>query len=87
MLQAHHVTDIEGSTSATAFDAVVPSSLNDMVGGQQLTSYDDTARCAEAFRILRTLATNWMRDISLYRNRFADFQVIHFYRSVNDDLN
>lgn len=51
-----------------------------MMSGNQITVYDETARCAEAFKILRTMATTWMRDITVYQNVFADFQVIHFYR-------
>ncbi|KAF2878625.1 hypothetical protein ILUMI_27547, partial [Ignelater luminosus] len=81
LLQAHHVTDVEGTSSATAFDAVNTASIDDLIAGNNTaTTYDETARCAEAFRILRTMAGVWMRDISLYRNQFADFQVIHFYR-------
>lgn len=81
LLQSHHVTDIEGTSNATAFDAAGTTSIDDMMAGNQtLTIYDETARCAEAFKILRTMASGWMRDISVYRNVFADFQVIHFYR-------
>lgn len=79
LLQAHHVSDIEGTTYATTFDAVTPASLDDLISGNN-TTYDETARCTEAFKVLRTMATIWMRDISLYRNNFADFQVVHFYR-------
>lgn len=80
LLQSHHVTDIEGSNAATAFDATTPTSIDGMIAGNQSSVYDDGTRCAEAFKILRIMATAWMRDISLYRNVFADFQVIHFYR-------
>lgn len=80
LLQSHHVTDIEGTSSATAFDAAATTSLDDMMSGNQLIVYDESARCAEAFKILRMMATAWMRDISIYQNVFADFQVIHFYR-------
>ncbi|XP_045460209.1 DNA polymerase epsilon catalytic subunit 1 [Harmonia axyridis] len=79
LLQAHHVTDIEGTSSVNAFDAVNAASLDDLVGGHQ-NSYDETSRCAEAFKILRGMAILWMRDISMYKNVYADFQVIHFYR-------
>lgn len=82
LLQAHHVTDIEGTSSVNAFDAVNAPSLDDLVGKSQ-TTYDETTRCAEAFKILRGMATMWMRDISLYKNVYADFQVIHFYRYKN----
>lgn len=81
LLQSHHVTDIEGTSAITAFDAAAMTSLEDLVGDNSaVTSYDETARCAEAFKILRTMASTWMRDISIHRNVFADFQVIHFYR-------
>ncbi|KAK4884405.1 hypothetical protein RN001_000676 [Aquatica leii] len=80
LLQAYHVTDCEGTSAATAFDAVAPASLDDLVGSNSTISYDETSRCAEAFRILRNMVTVWMHDISIYRNKFADFQVIHFYR-------
>nr|XP_022913041.1 DNA polymerase epsilon catalytic subunit A [Onthophagus taurus] len=80
LLQAHHVTDIEGTSTATAFDAATTTSIDDMISGTSVTVYDETARCAEAFKILRTMASTWMRDISMHRNVFADFQVIHFYR-------
>lgn len=81
LLQSHHVTDIEGTSAATAFDASVPVSLEDLVGGSGAASlHDETVRCAEAFRILRTMASVWMRDISVYRNVYADYQVVHFYR-------
>ncbi|KAK9873901.1 hypothetical protein WA026_002253 [Henosepilachna vigintioctopunctata] len=79
LLQAHHVTDIEGTTSVSAFDSAATPSLDDLIGGNQAT-YDETTRCAEAFKILRGMASTWMRDISVYRNIYADFQVIHFYR-------
>lgn len=80
LLQSHHVTDIEGTSSTTAFDATTPTSVDEMISGNQATVYDETTRIAEAFKILRIMATAWMRDISLYRNVFADFQVVHFYR-------
>ncbi|KAF5297091.1 hypothetical protein FQA39_LY02671 [Lamprigera yunnana] len=80
LLQANRVTECEGTSTATAFDAVVPSSLDDLIGSSNMTMYDEATRCAEAFRILRNMVTVWMHDISMYRNKFADFQVIHFYR-------
>lgn len=80
-MQSHQVTEIEGTSTATAFDAVTTTSIDNMVSGNNpVTVYDETARCAEAFKILRTMASTWMRDISIYRNVFADFQVVHFYR-------
>ncbi|XP_060536886.1 DNA polymerase epsilon catalytic subunit 1 [Cylas formicarius] len=81
LLQSHHVTDVEGTSNATAFDANLATSIDDMISGNnQVTIYDESARCADAFKILKAMASGWMRDISLYRNVFADFQVVHFYR-------
>lgn len=79
ILQSHHVTDIEGSNAATAFNAA-PTSIEGMLSGNQTSTYDNGTKCTEAFKVLRTMATAWMRDISLYRNVLADFQIIHFYR-------
>lgn len=80
LLQSHRVTDVEGTSAATAFDASAPASLEELVSGGSASLYDETIRCAEAFRILRTMASGWMRDISVYRNVYADYQVVHFYR-------
>lgn len=77
---------MEGTSSSVAFDAAPQASLQDMMGGAEssLTAYDETARCAPAFRILRQMVAAWLRDVSLYQNVFADFQIIHFYRWLRD---
>ena len=31
-------------------------------------------------RILRTMVAAWLREVSQFRNVFADYQIIHFYR-------
>ncbi|KAF7265187.1 hypothetical protein GWI33_021380 [Rhynchophorus ferrugineus] len=80
LLQSHHVTDIEGTSSATAFDTNQGVSIDEMLSGNNALIYNESGRCAEAFKILRTMASGWMRDISLHRNAYADYQVIHFYR-------
>lgn len=49
-----------------------------------LTSYDETARCASAFRILRQMVTAWLKDVTQHQNVFADFQIVHFYRWLRD---
>ncbi|XP_018009711.1 DNA polymerase epsilon catalytic subunit A isoform X2 [Hyalella azteca] len=92
LLQAHHINESEGTSSSIAFDAVPQISVQDMIGGTNssetsiasLTSYDETARCASAFRILRQMVTAWLKDVTLYQNIFADFQIIHFYRWLRD---
>ncbi|KAF2353054.1 DNA-directed DNA polymerase family B multifunctional domain [Trinorchestia longiramus] len=92
LLQAHHINESEGTSSSIAFDSGPQISVQDMIGGANssetsiasLTSYDETARCASAFRILRQMVTAWLKDVSLYQNVFADFQIIHFYRWLRD---
>ncbi|CAG9765603.1 unnamed protein product [Ceutorhynchus assimilis] len=80
LLQSHHVTDIEGTSNATGFDTNQGTSLDDMLSGNTPIVYNESARCAEAFKILRVMASTWMRDISMHNNVYADFQVVHFYR-------
>ena len=82
LLQSHHVNDIEGTAGSVAFDAAPHASLEEMLGGQAstLVSYDETALVSSAFRILRTMVSAWLREVSQYRNVFADYQIIHFYR-------
>ena len=84
LLQSHHVNDIEGTAGFVAFDAAPQSSLEEMLGGagqgSGLSSYDETALVNPAFRVLKTMVQAWMREISQYRNVFADHQVVHFYR-------
>lgn len=86
LLQSHHVNDLEGTSSCVAFDNIPQVSLEEIVGSNvpptSLPAYDETALCAPAFKILRTMVNSWLRDITLYRNVFADFQIVHFYRFV-----
>ncbi|KAI9558619.1 hypothetical protein GHT06_015407 [Daphnia sinensis] len=82
LLQSHHVLDVEGTSSSTAFD-VPQTSLKDMLNdtsGPELSSYSESAMCVTVFRVLKSVVASWLRDISVHRNLFADFQVIHFYR-------
>ncbi|XP_068086023.1 DNA polymerase epsilon catalytic subunit 1 [Anabrus simplex] len=82
LLQSHHVQDVEGTSSGVAFDTIPQASLEDMMGGQgaALSSYDETALCSAAFRVLRAMVSAWLRDVTVHRNVFADFQIQHFYR-------
>lgn len=82
LLQSHHVNDIEGTSTNIAFDAAPVMSVENIANNKSniLPTYDDTALCGEAFKLLRSMANVWLRDVSLYRNMFADFQIIHFYR-------
>ncbi|XP_059098833.1 DNA polymerase epsilon catalytic subunit A-like [Tigriopus californicus] len=82
LLQAHHVNDIEGTAGSVAFDTMPQASLEEMLGGQvsTLASYDETALVSAAFRVLRAMVNAWLREVSQFRNIFADYQIIHFYR-------
>jgi DNA polymerase epsilon subunit 1 len=56
-----------------------------LVSGSTLASYDDTAAVSSAFRILKTMVSAWLREVSQFRNVFADYQIIHFYRWLRSD--
>jgi len=73
-----------GTSSSVSFDTIPQASLEDMMGGQGtvLPSYDETALCSGAFKVLRSMVSAWLRDVSLYKNVFADLQILHFYRFV-----
>lgn len=61
------------------------ASIDDLVGpnaAATLPSYDETALCSAAFRVMRSMVNGWLRDVSLHRNIFSDFQIVHFYRWV-----
>lgn len=83
VLESAHVNDYEGA-STVSFDQIQQTSLEDMMQGTgaaaMLTSYDETALCSNAFRILKTMVVGWIKDVTLYQNVFADYQVVHLYR-------
>uniref|UniRef100_A0AC11CBA7 DNA polymerase epsilon, catalytic subunit n=1 Tax=Ovis aries TaxID=9940 RepID=A0AC11CBA7_SHEEP len=85
ILQSHHVNDMEGADSiGISFDVIQQASLEDMITGNQTTSapasYDETALCSNTFRILKSMVVGWVKEITQYRNVYADNQVMHFYR-------
>ena len=82
LLQSNAVQELEGASGAVAFDAAPQANLEELLtgGGGGLASYDETALAAPAFRVLRTMVGSWLRDVSLYRNIYADYQIVHFYR-------
>ncbi|XP_059531846.1 DNA polymerase epsilon catalytic subunit A isoform X2 [Myotis daubentonii] len=85
ILQSHHVNDMEGADSmGISFDVIQQASLEDMITGNQAASlpasYDETALCSSTFRILKSMVVGWVREITQYRNVYADNQVMHFYR-------
>jgi hypothetical protein len=40
----------------------------------ELSSYSESAMCVTVFRVLKSVVASWLRDISVHRNVFADFQ-------------
>ncbi|CAB4064926.1 POLE [Lepeophtheirus salmonis] len=82
LLQAHNIHDMEGTSGSIAFDTMPQASLEEMLGGtaSNLCSYDETALVSGAFRVLRTMVHVWLKEVTQYRNVFADYQIIHFYR-------
>lgn len=82
LLQAHTILQLEGTSVATAFSAQ-HTTIQDVInntGASASMNYDETAQCGAAFKILRTMVASWLRDVTQYKNGFADFQISHFYR-------
>uniref|UniRef100_A0A8D8VQ89 DNA polymerase epsilon catalytic subunit n=3 Tax=Cacopsylla melanoneura TaxID=428564 RepID=A0A8D8VQ89_9HEMI len=82
LLQSHQIHELEGTSGAVSFDTMPQASLEEMVEGTTLTlpSYDETALCSAAFKVLRAVVSTWLKDIARDQNVFADFQLVHFYR-------
>ncbi|XP_064470762.1 DNA polymerase epsilon catalytic subunit A-like [Ornithodoros turicata] len=84
IIQSQNLTELEGVSSNVAFDAgMAHISLDEMVSGGQsssLVSYDEMALSASAFRLLRSMVSGWLRDVSVYGNVFADFQLAQLFR-------
>jgi DNA polymerase epsilon subunit 1 len=95
VLASAFLQDLEGADGAMSLDIMqggaggVQDSLN--FGGEGAASgppgsqgilapLDDVAACASSFRLLKSLVTNWFRDVSTTGNEFADSLLIHFYR-------
>ncbi|XP_052805264.1 DNA polymerase epsilon catalytic subunit A-like [Mya arenaria] len=83
IIESSHVNDQEGA-SAMSFDTMPQANIEELVQGQgaatMMTSYDETALCSTAFRILKSMVQSWVRDVTVHSNVFADNQIIHFYR-------
>lgn len=85
LLQASKIQEIEGASSAITFDAVPQVSLEEMISSNpaaMLSSYDESALCSAAMKIMRSMVNGWLREVAIERNVFADFQIVHFYRWV-----
>ncbi|EDW38877.1 GL13784 [Drosophila persimilis] len=85
LLQSNKIQEMEGASSAITFDVMPQASLEEMIGtvpAATLPSYDETALCSAAFRVMRSMVNGWLREVSINRNIFSDFQIVHFYRWV-----
>ncbi|XP_011882583.1 PREDICTED: DNA polymerase epsilon catalytic subunit A [Vollenhovia emeryi] len=84
LLQYHHIHDIDGTSTFVAFHNQQRPSVQDMaMGGDAATiipSYDEITLCNPAFKTLRSMVNAWLLEVSAYKNVFADYQLIHFYR-------
>ncbi|XP_023169776.2 DNA polymerase epsilon catalytic subunit A [Drosophila hydei] len=85
LLQSNRIQEMEGASSAITFDVMPQASLEEMIGtvpAATLPSYDETALCSAAFRVMRSMVNGWLREVSINQNIFSDFQIVHFYRWV-----
>ncbi|TGZ66839.1 hypothetical protein CRM22_005120 [Opisthorchis felineus] len=86
LLVASRIPELEGATLLSfdrldATDRPLEEQINQGVNlGANITSYDETAACSAAFRVLRTMVTGWVRDVTQYQNPLADEQIIYFYQ-------
>lgn len=71
-----------GTSSSVGFDTMPQLSIGEQVSGQVpvLPIYDEGALCSGAFKVMRFMVNAWLRDVTIHRNVFADFQIVHFYR-------
>ncbi|CAH8671442.1 unnamed protein product [Schistosoma rodhaini] len=86
LIIANRIPELEGATllsfdRLSASDRTLEEQLNQGVNlGTHITSYDETAACSAAFRILRNMVLAWVRDVTQYQNPLADEQIIYFYQ-------
>ncbi|EDQ91191.1 uncharacterized protein MONBRDRAFT_15015, partial [Monosiga brevicollis MX1] len=79
----------EGSLGITSnFDTVTDTSLHDMMTGASaaLTSFDETAQCFPAFRVLKSLVGAWLNEVASRYEVMADGQLQHFYRWLKNPM-
>lgn len=85
LLQASKIQELEGASSAITFDTAPQASLEEMISmnpASNLSNYDESALCSAAFKVMRSLVNSWLREVTIDRNVFADFQIVHFYRWI-----
>ncbi|XP_049878007.1 DNA polymerase epsilon catalytic subunit 1 [Pectinophora gossypiella] len=80
LLQAHHIHHVEGTSAATPFATTDIQVAINTTGANASVNYDETAQCSAAFKVLRTMIATWLRDVTQFKNVFADYQISHFYR-------
>ncbi|CAH8602892.1 unnamed protein product [Dicrocoelium dendriticum] len=86
LIVANRIPELEGATllsfdRLSATDRPIEEQINKGMNlGVNITSYDETAACSAAFRVLRTMVIGWVRDVTQYQNPLADEQIIYFYQ-------
>ncbi|XP_011498886.1 PREDICTED: DNA polymerase epsilon catalytic subunit A, partial [Ceratosolen solmsi marchali] len=90
LVQANHINDIDGTSSFVAFHNAPKASLQDIATSDGTTvtipTYDENALCGPAFRILKIMVATWLKEVSNFKNRYADCLLIHFYRWLRSPL-
>lgn len=84
LLQMNKIRELDGNASVVAFDVMPQASSLDTIANStgQLPNYDETTLCSGAFRIMRSMVTAWLRQVSTQRNKFSDVQIMNFYRWI-----
>lgn len=84
VLMSQYIGDIEGSDGSLGFDttgtAAAPADGEVGSGMLALASLDESAACTSAFRILKAMLNNWLRDTTLSGNEYGDLLLQNFYR-------
>ena len=88
IVQSHHVNDMEGGAAdSISFNLLPQQSIEEMIssgsGSDQslsVASYDSSVLCTYAFRVMKSMVHSWLKEVSVYRNPWADLQLVHLYR-------
>ena len=86
IVQSQHVNDMEGGAADSISFTVLPQqNIEEMMtsgnySANSVASYDSTALCTYAFRVLKSMVHSWLKEVSVYRNPWADLQLVHLYR-------
>lgn len=84
LLQMNKIRELDGNASVVAFDVMPQAASLDTIANStgHLPNYDETTLCSGAFRIMRSMVTAWLRQVSTQRNKFSDVQIMNFYRWI-----